>query len=51
MGFSVSHRPESDSCAAAEEFVLVRSMMMAAIEERYSDAGNSPSNQIISESL
>ncbi|KAL2651509.1 hypothetical protein R1flu_019637 [Riccia fluitans] len=31
-------RPESDSCAAAEEFVLVRSMMMAAIEERYSDA-------------
>ncbi|CAM6087342.1 unnamed protein product [Calypogeia fissa] len=31
-------RPQSDSCAAAEEFVLVRSMMMAAIEERYSDA-------------
>lgn len=31
-------RPQSDSCAAAEEFVLVRSMMMAALEERYSDA-------------
>jgi bifunctional DNase/RNase len=31
-------RPQSDTCAAAEEFVLVRSMMMAAIEERYSDA-------------
>ncbi|XP_024382728.1 bifunctional nuclease 2 [Physcomitrium patens] len=31
-------RPDSSPCAAAEEFVLVRSMMMAAVEERYSDA-------------
>jgi bifunctional DNase/RNase len=31
-------RAEADSCAAAEEFALVRSMMIAAVEERYSDA-------------
>lgn len=31
-------RPDSTPCAAAEEFVLVRNMMIAAVEERYSDA-------------
>jgi bifunctional DNase/RNase len=31
-------RPDSTPCAAAEEFILVRNMMIAAVEERYSDA-------------
>lgn len=31
-------RPDSAPCTAAEEFVLVRNMMIAAVEERYSDA-------------
>ncbi|XP_024363507.1 bifunctional nuclease 2 [Physcomitrium patens] len=31
-------RPDSTSCVAAEEFALVRGMMVAALEERYSDA-------------
>ncbi|XP_024521949.1 bifunctional nuclease 1 [Selaginella moellendorffii] len=31
-------RPESGTCTEAEEFVLVRSMMVAAVEERYNDA-------------
>ncbi|XP_024357406.1 bifunctional nuclease 2 [Physcomitrium patens] len=31
-------RPDSSRCGAAEEFILVRNMMIAAVEERYSDA-------------
>eukprot|EP00249_Psilotum_nudum_P020768 c27838_g1_i4 orf=234-1127(+) len=31
-------RPQSDLCVTAKEFVLVRSIIIAAIEERYTDA-------------
>lgn len=40
-GVSVStelDRPQTETCIEAEEFVLVRSMLMAAAEERYDDA-------------
>lgn len=36
--FTDLDRPQTEACVEAEEFVLVRSMLMAAAEERYKDA-------------
>lgn len=36
--FTDLDRPQTETCVEAEEFVLVRSMLMAAAEERYIDA-------------
>lgn len=33
-------RPDGQPCLAAEEFNLVRNMLIAVVEERYKDAGN-----------
>jgi hypothetical protein len=36
-------RPDGQPCVEAQEFGLVRNMLIAAIEERYKDAGNDTS--------
>lgn len=33
-------RPDGQPCVEAQEFGLVRNMLIAAVEERYKDAGN-----------
>ena len=35
-------RPDGHPCVEAQEFGLVRNMLIAAVEERYKDAGNDP---------
>ena len=35
-------RPDGQPCVEAQEFGLVRNMLIAAVEERYKDAGNDP---------
>jgi hypothetical protein len=36
-------RPDGQPCVEAQEFGLVRNMLIAAVEERYKDAGNDTS--------
>lgn len=33
-------RPDGQPCVEAQEFGLIRNMLIAAVEERYKDAGN-----------
>lgn len=35
----VSDRPDDQPCYEAEEFDMLRNMMIASVEERYRDAG------------
>ena len=35
-------RPDGQPCVEAQEFGLVRNMLIAVVEERYKDAGNDP---------
>lgn len=32
-------RPSGEPCVETKEFILVRNMLIAAVEERYRDAG------------
>jgi len=41
--FTELDRPDGQPCVEAQEFGLVRNMLIAAIEERYKDAGNDTS--------
>lgn len=43
MPFGMSFRPSGQPCVETKEFDLVRNMLIAAVEERYRDAGSIPS--------